>query len=203
MQYRVISLATTIALATTVVCSGARAGETATGKNQRNATPQATGTRTAKAAPQVLAMTEGPCAAGKAGQQSARSLAAAPKDVLRTRLRDRDACVRKSAVDAIGKSGDEAWLEDLRAAFKDADAQVRASAAASLGRVLDRNRPKGVENADDRFVQGLIGLLRDRSQQVRRAAAESLQLISGMDLDYSPGYWEAWWEDSLFLRARG
>ncbi|MBI5503367.1 MAG: HEAT repeat domain-containing protein, partial [Deltaproteobacteria bacterium] len=140
-------------------------------------------------------MAEPRCGAGKPGQPSPKSLASAPKDVLRASLRDHDACVRKSVVDAIGKSGDAAWLDDLRAACKDADAQVRASAAASLGSVLDRNRPKGPENADARFIQSLIGLLQDRSQQVRRAAAESLQRISGMDLDYSPGYWEAWWED--------
>lgn len=215
VQSRVIGLGVTIALAAATVCGNARAAEMSAAQGYRNRaalpgprvqapTPVViAGARSAGTAGQALAMAEPRCGAGKSWQSASASSATAPKDALRNGLRHSDACVRKSAVDAIGKSGDESWLEDLRTACKDANAEVRASAAVSLATVLDRNRPKGFKDADGRFVQSLIGLLRDGNQQVRRAAAESLRRISGMDLDYNPGYWNAWWEDGLYLRSNG
>lgn len=192
-HHRIVFIASTIV--TTIFFIGGVRCEAESSRRQRETSAQSAGTATRE--PQMLAMAESRCVADKELQAAIR---AASEDKLRAGLRNRDACIRKSVVQAIGKSGDDAWLDDLRAACEDKDAGVRASAAVALARVLEANRSRGFKDADARFVQSLIGLLQDRSQDVRRAAAQSLQYISGMDLDYSPAYWKAWWEDGVSLR---
>jgi len=191
-MHRAILFVTTIATATIFVSGGRCAAENT---HQREAA--SANAKSARGNSQTLAMAQSRCVPDKNLQASIRS---ASDDKLRSGLRHSDACVRKSVVVALGRSTDEAWLADLTAACKDVDAEVRASAAIALARILEANRPRGFKDADARFVQSLIGLLQDRSQNVRRAAAESLQFISGMELDYSPGYWKAWWEDGVSLR---
>jgi len=89
-------------------------------------------------------------------------------DPLIEALKDDYANVRRSAVGALGKIGNERAVEPLIEALRDDSADVvRMLAAIALGRI-----------GDERAVEPLIEALTDGRERVRSAAAHALGLIS-------------------------
>lgn len=90
--------------------------------------------------------------------------------ILIRQLQSRDAVVRISVADALGRIGPEAKeaAPALIAALKDQDAFIRNSAAEALGEI-----GPGTKEA----APALIGALKDRDAGVRRSAAKALEKI--------------------------
>lgn len=86
-------------------------------------------------------------------------------DMLITLLGDRDASIRLTAAEALGKIGDQQAEPYLIRALHDSEPTVREAAARSVGRLS----AVGVETGTE-----LVALLRDPDRSVRRAAAQAL-----------------------------
>ncbi len=93
--------------------------------------------------------------------------------VLGSLLHDREAWVRHTAVEALGKIGDQSVEPLLVQSLHDADARVREASARSLSRLSSVSPEAATE---------LISLLRDADPGVSRAAAAALGVAEG-----SPG----------------
>ncbi len=89
----------------------------------------------------------------------------AATDMLITMLDDRDAAVRLTAAEALGKIGDEKASPLLLRALEDSDPRVREAAARSMGRLSVVEREGETQ---------LLALLRDPEMAVRQAAAQAL-----------------------------
>jgi len=87
-------------------------------------------------------------------------------DALLSALRDPDAGIRVSAVQALGRIGDATHADRVTAALGDDEATVRASAAFALGLL---GAPDGVD--------ALLDLVRDEDESVRGRVADALGLI--------------------------
>ncbi len=131
------------------------------------------------------------------------TVAGASQPDLAAGLRNPNPSVRSDCLKTIAAQGGEEWLHQLNLASRAKEATVRAAASTAIGAVLHRSRPDGFTPTDERHVVRLIELLEDADSIVTASATEALRLISGMDLDSSPAQWQAWWEDSAFLRNAG
>lgn len=85
--------------------------------------------------------------------------------ILTILLNDRDASVRRTAADALGKIGDLSVEPFLVRTLHDPDSAVREAAARSFGRLSSFGMDGG---------RALVSLLRDPDLSVRRAAAQAL-----------------------------
>jgi HEAT repeat protein len=90
------------------------------------------------------------------------------RDVIETGLDSADRPLRLSAIHAMGRSADNAWLPELFDAAESDDAEVRFEAATALGAI-----------ADEAAVPHLISLLDDDDGEVREAAIIALGDIGG------------------------
>ena len=79
-------------------------------------------------------------------------------------------------------------VDVLIASLNDRSEIVRANAAYALSGFFD-----------PRVMQSLINTLSDRDSQVREAAAEALQQLSGMNFGTSQTAWESWWNQQKKL----
>jgi HEAT repeat protein len=96
-------------------------------------------------------------------------------DPLIGRLGDEDHDVRRCAVEALGRLGDERVIEPLVLMLKDEHASVRALVPAVLQRVdLDWERSEGAKRA----LPKLKAALGDGEYWVRQAAAQAMQRIA-------------------------
>ena len=85
--------------------------------------------------------------------------------MLITLLEDRDASIRRTAAETLGKIGDQKAEPFLQRALHDSDPAVREAAARGLGRLPAVKMGAGTE---------LVALLRDSDLPVRHAAAQAL-----------------------------
>ena len=97
----------------------------------------------------------------------------------------KDRRVRCEAAGALGQIGDTRAVEPLIAALKSRDSYTRYVVVWALGAIRDR-----------RAVEPLIQALRDKSQDVRREAADGLCFITGQGFGQDVERWEKWWEEN-------
>jgi len=90
------------------------------------------------------------------------------RDLIEQALDSADRPLRLSAIHAMGRSCDNAWLPELFEAAESDDAEVRFEAATALGAI-----------ADDAAVPHVIALLDDDDGEVRAAAIIALGDIGG------------------------
>ena len=90
--------------------------------------------------------------------------------MLLTLLGDRDASIRLTAAEALGKIGDQKAEPFLMRALRDSDPSVREAAARGIGRLSVVRIGAATE---------LVTLLRDPDISVRRAAAQALGAAEG------------------------
>ena len=90
--------------------------------------------------------------------------------VLASLLHDREASVRHSAAEALGKIGDQSAEPLLVESLHDADARVREASAQGLSRLSSVSPEAATE---------LVSLLRDTDPVVRRAATQALAMAEG------------------------
>lgn len=95
----------------------------------------------------------------------------ATRQILTALISDRDASVRQTAAEALGKIGDPAAESVLLKALRDPDPAVRAAAARSVGQLPSFGETVGTE---------LVSLLRDPDSSVQRAAAQALGEADGI-----------------------
>ena len=91
-------------------------------------------------------------------------------EMLITLLGDRDASIRLTAAEGLGKIGDQKAEPFLMRAFHDSEPKVREAAARSVGQLSVAGAETGTE---------LVALLRDTDPSVRRAAAQALGAVEG------------------------
>lgn len=91
-------------------------------------------------------------------------------DALTGLLHDKDAWVRETAADALGKIGDSSAEPFLVATLRDEDSVVREAAARSLG---------SLSTVGMDATAGLVLRLSDRDRSVRRTAAQALGMTEG------------------------
>jgi len=121
---------------------------------------------------------------------------------------------RAAAAYALGLLGDKAGLKPLRnAVADDAIPEVRISAAKALVRFADKEALRAILKSIDRFpdtradlaslvrhwkeeksVEALIELLRDKDKNVQNAAWASLKTLTGSALGRDHEAWQSWWE---------
>lgn len=89
-------------------------------------------------------------------------------EILTALMDDRDAAVRRTAAEALGKIGDPTTAPVLLQALRDADSLVRAAASRSLGGLATGSQP--VQSA-------LLALLKDSDSSVRSSAAQALGMV--------------------------
>lgn len=96
--------------------------------------------------------------------------------------RDPDPAVREAIMLALGKLGDARAIPALLSGLKDPDEITRINAAYSLGTYYS---PK--------VVSALIRTLKDPAIRVRKAAADSLSSLSGLNFGTAQPKWQQWW----------
>lgn len=104
-----------------------------------------------------------------------------------TALKDENWWVRMFAAKALGELKDPRAVEPLISALKDGD--VCWKAAAALGEI----NPKWRETEEaKRKVSEFISALKDEDGDVRRAAAEALEKITGKNFGVDEAKWRDW-----------
>jgi HEAT repeat protein len=112
-------------------------------------------------------------------------------------LKSKSARTRKSAVQKLGASGDEAVIEPLSQCLQDEETAVRSAAAEALGEFKDERALTSLRTAliddapavreaavnslrkigDSRATQSLVAVLRDPNANVRYRAAQALKSL--------------------------
>ncbi len=149
----------------------------------------------------LLARVRGDCASGRSAAAIDVSWPSLAGGMIRAGLADPSPCVRQKFVALVGNNGGDEWLDELYIAAGASDSGLRTAATAALGEALGRTRADTLRCADEQFVKRFIELLEDEHPPVRDEAMMALKNLSGMDLGYTPSNWEAWWEDSRFVRV--
>lgn len=93
-----------------------------------------------------------------------------------------DPGVRAADMLALGKLGDARAIPALLNGLKDSDEITRVNAAYGLGAYYS---PK--------IVSALIRALKDPATRVRKAAADSLTSLSGLNFGTDQAKWQQWW----------
>jgi len=98
--------------------------------------------------------------------------------------------IRRDAITALMHTLDNRVMPLLQKLLQDADATIRIKAVDSIGFIC-RTNPFGSVDP----IRGILPLLRDQNEDVRKAVISTLELVSGEDFGEDRAAWHLWYHE--------